>query len=483
LAATPPAAPATSLAEFVDDPVEQGVLLRQAIAIFSAGHAVASRTDPSLQAAARRFLGSQAGRDAFDRLAAAVESGDGAAVAAAREAVLVGLHGGDDVPRAAAGTDDGAQPQILYIETRAFIGADTPGITQVDTLSGQPRQLVREESDPLRAQVDAVFDVDRQRFDTRAAAALGQMILPHASTDLPPVFGIRGSGLIHAVPFAALPARNGQRVGEVAVPVLLTGPDSRLEAVSRPFACDGRAALVLADPDYAGDGLGETLAADEVVHPRTGQRLTLDQFWQVPPGSGGAARVGSQPLPGTRIEALTLARSLGDRMATTVLSGRQATRAGLLDRLRTAPPALLHLAVHGIGTADDPAMAHLKLSPVGPAGEACLGVVCFDDIALLDLSALELVVLSACSTMRGRIRRGEGVLALAWAFRAAGARAVVSTRWEVNDLGSCLYWRAFYDTLAGGGSVAAAMQAGGDSLRADANFAAPRHWGAYQLIV
>jgi hypothetical protein len=37
---------------------------------------------------------------------------------------------------------------------------------------------------------------------------------PLGSADLPPAFGIRGSGLIHAVPFAALPDRDGRPVGE-----------------------------------------------------------------------------------------------------------------------------------------------------------------------------------------------------------------------------------------------------------------------------
>lgn len=46
-----------------------------------------------------------------------------------------------------------------------------------------------------------------------------------------------------------------------------------------------------------------------------------------------------------------IARCFDGLMDTTMLTGAGATRHTLLSRLQSAPPALLHLAVHGIGTA------------------------------------------------------------------------------------------------------------------------------------
>lgn len=424
---------ALSLSELAE---ESEPFLRLALRLFSAGHAVAARTDPALREAAGRLLQTAEGRAAFDSLAQAVAEGDAELAAEAREALLASLPAIGDIPRSPAGSDYGDQPQLLYVETRAFLSASTPIIRMVDTLSDVLRHVEREEVEPLRDLVDAVFDPVRLRFNKAKTATLGGILVPHLSHMLPPAFGIRGSGLIQAVPFAALPASDGVVVGEVAVPVLLTGPDSRLEAVTDPFETGG-AVLVVADPEYGEDG--------------------------------------PTRLPGSAEEAAAIRCHLDGRMEVMLLTGFEANRANLLRHLRTDPPKIIHLAVHGIGTADDPALTHVQLA----GGEA----VTFDDVALLDLSGVDLVVLGACSTMRGRIRRGEGVLALAWAFRAAGARAVISTRWDVDDLASALYWGRFYEVLAAKGSICTAMQAAGDALRAHEDFFTPRHWAAYQLMV
>ena len=65
---------------------------------------------------------------------------------------------------------------------------------------------------------------------------------------------------------------------------------------------------------------------------------------------------------------------------------------------------------------------------------SCIGVqVTGEALIDLDLSGLELAVLSACETGLGDVAGGEGVYGLQRAFHYAGTRNVVASLWKVPD--------------------------------------------------
>jgi CHAT domain-containing protein len=115
------------------------------------------------------------------------------------------------------------------------------------------------------------------------------------------------------------------------------------------------------------------------------------------------------------------------------------------------------------------------------------GILFGTEIVDLDLRATELVVLSCCDSSLGEARDGEGVTGLSQAFHLAGARSVMGTLWEVEDLANALLMRDFFRHLAEGKNKADALRSAQRErireLREGRQKAAhPFYWGAVQLI-
>jgi CHAT domain-containing protein len=75
------------------------------------------------------------------------------------------------------------------------------------------------------------------------------------------------------------------------------------------------------------------------------------------------------------------------------------------------------------------------------------GIVTGEALVDLDLSGLELAVLSACETGLGDVAGGEGTFGLQRAFHLAGTRDVVASLWKVPDRPTAALMALFYRNL------------------------------------
>ena len=124
-----------------------------------------------------------------------------------------------------------------------------------------------------------------------------------------------------------------------------------------------------------------------------------------------------------------------------------------------SPPHVLHLATHGfyLEKSEDLTERPMLLSGLALAGcnlglkgkkgpENEDGLLYAIEVAGLDLSGTELVVLSACDTGKGTIDYSEGVYGLLRAFRLAGAQNIVMTLWSLQDQSAKDFFTSFYKT-------------------------------------
>jgi len=175
-------------------------------------------------------------------------------------------------------------------------------------------------------------------------------------------------------------------------------------------------------------------------------------------------------LPGAAKEAAAVARLLH----TTPHLGADA-REALLYQLQGTTD-VVHLAAHGIYDAANPLFSRIALA----SGGAYDGDLTVQDIlSSVDLTGVNLVVLSACQSAVGARSGGDELVGLTRALLYAGTPGVISTLWNIDDAASAGLMEEFYRGLAGGASVADALRQA--QLAVKARYGDPAYWAAFIL--
>ncbi|MBI3817422.1 MAG: CHAT domain-containing protein [Planctomycetes bacterium] len=150
------------------------------------------------------------------------------------------------------------------------------------------------------------------------------------------------------------------------------------------------------------------------------------------------------PLPGSKREIETIERSLASTRKVKTLLGENATKT---EVAKFGPQArVLHFATHHIPYATDSVnLSTLILSPARDGSdEGLLTMADLVDPWRGTLPNCELVVLAGCSTGKGEYLNNEGMYAIPMGFFFAGAPAVVSTLWPVDDASTADFMADFY---------------------------------------
>ena len=246
--------------------------------------------------------------------------------------------------------------------------------------------------------------------------------------------------LLYPIPFAALMDDNGKYLSDTfrirIVPSLTT---LKLIQLSPADYHSKTGALIVGEPDVS------------------------DVYYQ-----GKLLQLNS--LPWARKEAEMIGQLLGVQP----LLGRDATKQAVLESIHSV--SLIHFAAHG-----DAERGEIALSPISSRGtpheEDYLLTVA--EISQVRLRA-KLVVLSCCNSASGQIR-AEGVVGIARAFLASGARAVLAALWAISDNATMRFMNRFYEHLVHGESASESLHQAMKSMREN-SFSEVKHWAPFMLI-
>lgn len=378
---------------------------------------------------------------------------------------------------AAALPKDGVLVDFLeYIRPIGDSGAATEPrfLATISRAGGEPSVVDLGSASVIGAQIDAFragFDrsADAVTIDRAKAAAIqlrSTLWIPiekhfaGATTVL-----VSPDTKIGMLPFAALPGEAEdtyllERYRFVSMPLLdgLRRPLRDAEEPSRPE----KGLLVVGDVDFDAETSSVPVNAENSELPAWLRRAAPrepDARWQTLPGF-------QQELAIVRDR---FEKQFGDGI--TVLRGEHATESAFLKQ--AGRHYNLHIVTHGFfaakrfrslnaTSADSPSQRQSALvnrfmpgllsglvfagANRAARGDEPLhdGILTAAEIETLNLSRVDLAVLSACETGLGSVSGGEGLTGLQRAFHVAGVRACIATLWEVDDRATQQIMSRFY---------------------------------------
>jgi len=312
-------------------------------------------------------------------------------------------------------------------------------------------------------------------------------------------------GTINILPIAALVDKQGKYLIERA-DIRILGSSRDLLPSTVPPAKGGY--IIDAGPDYNTDEITGKDALEK-AKSRSASAIQGDMRGM----ASGMRGLHFDPLPGAEREGQMIQKTIEAEGKKTTIFSRAAAQEKVLRELAD-PPEILHIATHGFFLKADDTLrkrllamqrgADIQVPPPGDnpllrAGLAFAGinsnapvlgeidtdndgVLTALEVLGLDLSGTRLAILSACETGLGEIHEGEGVYGLRRSFQEAGAKAVVSSLWEVSDAGTQTLMAALYKRLLAGQPPHQALREAQLEMLRISQWSAPYVWSAFFMV-
>jgi CHAT domain-containing protein/tetratricopeptide (TPR) repeat protein len=380
--------------------------------------------------------------------------------------------------------------RLFVVGSDTVASAELPGRAEIEGLARRLHEGLRarglrpagEGQAARRARVD-----EADAAVTAALRELGPLLLPPAAHALEKKrLLVVADGILHYVPFAALPDPGARREPDAQAPPLIAAhevlhlPSASVLAVLRRQAAarttPRKGVAVLADPVFdASDARVRSRPASAPPAPPASSASLSRSLAEV----GLVAEGPFRRLPFTRQEALAIRAATRPQVVLHALDF-QASRSRAMDPA-LADYRIVHLATHGILNGHHPELSGLVLSLVDEQGRPRNGFLGLEDVYNLNLP-VDLVVLSACASGLGPEVTGEGLIGLTRGFMHAGATRVVASLWNVDDWATAELMARFYQEMARSGlPPSAALRRAQLELRRNRRWASPYYWAAFAI--
>ena len=208
------------------------------------------------------------------------------------------------------------------------------------------------------------------------------------------------------------------------------------------------------------------------------------------------AKTGISPLPYTAKEIADIATQLEGRYKVEKHEAMEGSEASM-QALSTHAPAVLHIATHGFFIDDPTRIPNILKNSLGLTGQETNeelslklsglifakvgddGIVTAAELADYDLSATDLLVLSACETGLGALKT-DGVFGLQRGFKKAGVGSIIMSLWKVDDEATQRMMTLFYDHWLKTADKRQAFLEAQRTIRKE--FPDPLYWAAFILL-